>query len=338
MTTTRPSTGPSDRSVSSLVSALVAAGLIDAARADEASAVLLDALDRDRATVAPVRRRLAEVAGYVGGALVLAAVVVFVTQEWANLSLAQRVGGLVLAAVALAGGAVALLIVGGARTADPLETLRGRLASTLFCASAVTAAVAVGELGADRLDEEGGGWVVLAAASTAMVLGLVFYLVLPSLLNQLLIAGAAFAAIPSGLDVYGEPGLDMLAFSLVVLGLGTFWLVLAETGVWRERTTGRFIGLGLVLLGAQLALGEEDIAWVAYLLTALAGAAAVAMYVVLRSTPYLVAGVVAVTLVVPEAVLDWTEGLLGPVGILLVAGVTLIVTSLAGLRLRQEVK
>jgi hypothetical protein len=166
----------------------------------------------------------------------------------------------------------------------------------------------------------------------------VFYLVLPSMLNQLLVAGAAFAAISSGLDVYGRPGLDMLAYCLVVLGLGVLWLVLAETGVWRERTTAQLVGLGLVLLGAQLALGGEDTAWVAYLLTALTGVAAVTLYLVIRSTPYLIAGVVAVTLVVPEAVLDWTEGLLGPVGILLVAGLTLIVTSLAGLRLRQEVK
>jgi len=47
--------------------------------------------------------------------------------------------------------------------------------------------------------------------------------------------------------------------------------------------------------------------------------------------------VVAVTLAVPQALLDWAGDSLGPAGLLLAAGLTLLVTSLLGLRLRQEV-
>ena len=47
--------------------------------------------------------------------------------------------------------------------------------------------------------------------------------------------------------------------------------------------------------------------------------------------------VAAITLVVPEALLDWTDGSLGTAGMLLATGVTLLVASLLGLRLRQEV-
>ncbi|HEX6485476.1 MAG TPA: hypothetical protein VF012_02095, partial [Nocardioidaceae bacterium] len=54
--------------------------------------------------------------------------------------------------------------------------------------------------------------------------------------------------------------------------------------------------------------------------------------------PYLAVGVVGVTLAVPEALLDWTEGSLGTAGVLLVAGVTLLGASLLGLRLRKEVE
>ena len=52
--------------------------------------------------------------------------------------------------------------------------------------------------------------------------------------------------------------------------------------------------------------------------------------------PYLAGAVVAVTLVVPEAVSDWTDGSLGAVGGVLVAGVTLLVASFAGYRIRAE--
>ncbi|HWL97180.1 MAG TPA: hypothetical protein VNP20_07520, partial [Nocardioidaceae bacterium] len=56
-----------------------------------------------------------------------------------------------------------------------------------------------------------------------------------------------------------------------------------------------------------------------------------------RAVPYLGAAVAALTLAVPEALLDWTDGSLGPVGVLLVSGVTLLVAGLLGLRLRKEV-
>ena len=61
-----------------------------------------------------------------------------------------------------------------------------------------------------------------------------------------------------------------------------------------------------------------------------------AVYVAKRAWPYLLAGVAGVTLAVPEALLDWTEGSLGTAGVLLVAGVTLLGASLLGLRLHGE--
>ena len=42
------------------------------------------------------------------------------------------------------------------------------------------------------------------------------------------------------------------------------------------------------------------------------------------------------TLLVPEVVADWTGGSLGAVGGVLVAGVTLLLASFAGYRLRAE--
>ena len=56
----------------------------------------------------------------------------------------------------------------------------------------------------------------------------------------------------------------------------------------------------------------------------------------LRSIVLLVAGVLGVTLAVPEAVLDWTNGALGASLILLVAGAVLVAASAVGLRLRRD--
>ena len=61
------------------------------------------------------------------------------------------------------------------------------------------------------------------------------------------------------------------------------------------------------------------------------------LYVVTRAWPYLATGVIAVTVAVPEALYDWVEGSLGAAGVLLATGVTLLLSSLAGLRLRHEV-
>jgi hypothetical protein len=94
----------------------------------------------------------------------------------------------------------------------------------------------------------------------------------------------------------------------------------------------------LVLAGAQMPVLEGDgPEWVGYLVTAVAAAAALAMYVRRLAWPYLALGVVAVTLVVPEALFHWTRGSLGSAGVLLVAGLTLLVAALLGLRLRHEV-
>jgi hypothetical protein len=49
-----------------------------------------------------------------------------------------------------------------------------------------------------------------------------------------------------------------------------------------------------------------------------------------------VVGVLGITVVVPEAVTDWTDGSLGVAGGVLVAGLALLGASLAGLRVKQE--
>jgi hypothetical protein len=146
---------------------------------------------------------------------------------------------------------------------------------------------------------------------------------------------AAVVLVVATLDLLGATD-GPTPTGLVVLALGLLWLALAETGVWREVGSGRVLAAVLAVLGAQLPV-FGDYSWVGYVATAAVGAAAFGGYVVRPAWPYLAAGVVALTLAVPEALTDWTGGSLGPAGILLATGVTLLVAALLGLRLRHEV-
>jgi hypothetical protein len=176
---------------------------------------------------------------------------------------------------------------------------------------------------------------VLAGAAAALVLALLGYAVAPSTVGQAGAAVAAFVAIPAAVDLVGVAD-DSVAMGLAVLALGLLWLALAEAGAWHEVESGRVLAGVLAVLGAQLPVfGDQS--WVGYVATAAVGVGAFGGYVVRPAWPYLATGVVALTLAVPEALTDWTEGSLGPAGVLLATGVTLLVAALLGLRLRQEI-
>ncbi len=319
-----------------VVTALTNSGLLDAGRADEARVVVGAALSGAPAAETPLRRRLAEVAGYVGGALVVAAAVVFLAQEWESLSTFGRVATLASIALVLDGAALAVHVLG--RRGFPAGTdqgLRRRLASALMCGGAVAVAFAVGVL----VEQASRGfssapWTAGALAMT--VAALAGYLLAPSALGQLtMVVGAATAA-GAAIDTFWSPASE-IPFALSMAALGVVWLVLVERGLLVERHSGRVLGCALLLFGAQFPVLGADEEWVGYLTTFLVSATTVAVYVRRRAVPYLVTAVAGLTLAVPEALLDWTDDSLGPVGALLVTGLTLLVTSLLGLRLRQEV-
>lgn len=329
-----------DLNARAVVAALVGAGLVEPARRDEADAVVRSALDQVTpagAPATPLRRRMAEIAGYVGGAFVVGAAILFFSQTWADLGLAAQTGLLLGSALVLALAGAGFVRAGGGRVSlrAPQESVRRRLTSVLLTAAAACLAFAVGLLLDDALptDEE---LVVMLAALTGAAAVLAGYAVAPTTVGQLGTGFAMFVAIPSGLGALSDGDFGTLAFGLVVLALGLVWLVAAERRIWHETLSARLIGCGFTVLGAQLPV-FDDPAWVGYLATALVGAAAFWMYVGRRAWPYLAAGVVALTLAVPEALNDWFGGSLGAAGLLLATGVTLLVAALLGLRLRQEV-
>lgn len=326
-----------DTRTAPLVSALVDAQLIDPGRRDEAMSVVERVLGTQSPATASLMKRFAELAGYVGAAFVVSAAAIFVFSQWDDLSQPQQVGlsGGIAVLLTAAGLALGLVtpdgIVGVRRGAEPV---RRRLMGVLLTGAAGTAAGAVG-LWVDHVLPNHGTEVGLAAFGALTVLSVLGYILAPTVVGQLGVATGAVTLVTFLVDeVHG----DTVADGASILGLGILWLLATERGLWREAASARVIGCGLVLIGAQIPVFESDqTRWVAYVATAVVAVAAFGVYVARPAWPYLAAGVIAVTLVVPEALIDWTDNAVGPAGGLLVAGVTLLVASLLGLRLRHEV-
>jgi hypothetical protein len=322
-----------------VVTALVERGLLAPERRDEA----VEAVDRVLASQAvgasPLRRRVAELAGYVGGAFVVSAAVIFLAAQWGSLTSAQRVGLLAGIAVVLLGAASALVATaagGSASLRYGHDPVRRRLAGALLTGAAGSAAAAVGVLVDATVNRSDPSAAMVSFASLA-VLSFLGYVVAPTVLGQVAVATGITTAVPLLLDEFGD--VPALAVGLLILGVGVLWLLATERGMWREVASARVIGCGLVLIGAHVPVFEDgDLRWTGYLALALVATAAFAVYVVRPAWPYLAAGVVAVTLVVPEALLDWADNALGPAGVMLATGMTLLAASLVGFRLRRNVE
>lgn len=316
-----------------MVTALVERGLVDPARSAEAIAVVSPLLPQETVPgSAPVRRRLAEVTGYVGAAFVVGAAVLFLSTTWADLGAWTQVTLLLASAVVL-GGAGAAVVLTGSRLA--VVAVRRRLASVLLTAAAGCAAFAVGVALAETSASE--ELVVLLAAVTALLVVLVGYRLAPSVVGQLGAAVSAVTMVPSGLGSLNSDTQSIAPLALALLAVGGIWMVAAERHWWHEAEAARVVGCVIALVGAQMPVLARDEVWLGYLLTSAVALAAFAGYLASRAWPHLATGVVGLTLVVPEALHDLYGESLGAAGVLLAAGVTLLGAALLGLRLRQEV-
>ena len=334
---TRASRAPRDARSGAIVTALVDRGILARDRSDDAVTVVDEVLGTQATGPAPLRRRFAELAGYVGGAFVVSAGGIFFATQWPELSGGAQVALLVGLSMVLAVAAVAVAGIGDGFAAirSGAEPVQRRLAGVLMIGAGVSAAAAVG-IQVDRMIEDFTTAPPILAFTTFTLVAVAGYLLAPTVVGQLAIAVGLFAMVPSGLDyAFGE--VSAVAVGLIVLGIGVAWLALTERGLWWSTASARAFGCALVLLGAQFPAFDWDDQWVGYLLLAGVAAAAFLAYVARTAWPYLATGVAALTLVVPQALLEWTDNALGPAGALLATGVTLLGASLLGLRIRKEV-
>jgi hypothetical protein len=272
---------------------------------------------------------LVEVAGYVGGGLMLGGAGLLVGlnserlgRDGTAIVLACYAAALALAAVILAGGPQRIRGLG-----DGSAPVRRRLVGVLLALSSGPAAIAVAV--AVATSEHEALWSGLVGLGVA-VLG---YALLPTVPGMLAVATMSVVATAGAieLDPANRPHVPTFAF----LGLGVLWGLVSATGLARPRHIGLAIGAGLAVVGAQLELGAGDRLILAYSLTFAVAVACFVGYWLQRATVLLAFGVIAATIAIPEAVSDWTDDSLGGPAILLISGAVLIAASALGLWLRS---
>jgi hypothetical protein len=176
----------------------------------------------------------------------------------------------------------------------------------------------------------------VAAGFAGLIVAVAGYVLVPSALGVLAMAMLSALAIGSLADDLS--GGSVLAIGLAVSLLGALWIALAEAGVLPHRVLGLGVGAALALFGGQQLLGSDETAPWAYALTFAVALACLALYWRERTWVLLVAGVLGVTIAVPEALWDWTDGTVGAALIMIVSGAVLIATALLAMWLRRATR
>ncbi|MEV4476519.1 DUF2157 domain-containing protein [Nonomuraea sp. NPDC049504] len=280
-----------------------------------------------RESAAPARARWAEVAGYVGGGLVLAGALSLVATSWADLSKVAHMAILLAATVALLTAGIILLGARsreratppsdpGARSRERAATARSRTGSVSVALASVTAALAAAEL----VD------VSAIAGAVGLLVGVLGYALART--APLALACAFFAALTVGSLADDLTGGSALAAGLSLVVLGVVWTTLVLAGVIGQRPLGLGLGAVIALIGGQQDAGAV---W-AYTMTAAIAVACLLLYRRERAWVLLVAGVIGFTIAVPEAIWHWTGGAVGGSVIVMIAGAVLVTASVLGIR------
>ena len=335
-------TGLTVRPAERVVDALVGARLLDPSAREQSLAVIAGVLETSPPATGSGRRRnlpqLVEVVAYLGAALVLAAGALYVVEQWNELGYAAQVTLLaVVSTFLLVAGFVASRVPNGSPgLLDESNDARRRLAGSLLTFGALFAAILVTYVVSHVTTVEFPevSWPDLAGALTGVVVGAIGYRVAPTAIGMVGTIGGAVMATMTLIDGVDHNEGDAAGLALFLLG--AVWLVLAERRWFHESTIARSLGVGVALVGAQVPVMEGTHPWFGYAMTLAVGVVGIWLYLSTTAWPYLAAAVLAVTLVVPEAVSEWSDGSLGAVGGVLVAGVTLLLASFAGYRIRAE--
>ncbi|GAA1654445.1 hypothetical protein GCM10009733_059730 [Nonomuraea maheshkhaliensis] len=267
----------------------------------------------------PARARWAEVAGYVGGGLLLGGALSLAATSWAQLSRIAHVVILLAVTAALLAAGMALV---GARPRERGTTARSRSGSVSMTLASATAALATAEIAAGHTP-------AVAGAVGLLVTALCYALTRAA---PLVPACAFFAALTTGSLASELTGGFVLSAGLSLVGLGVAWTALVLTGVIEQRALGLGLGAAIALFGGQQGVGYEPTMVWAYMMTAAVAVACLLLYRRERIWVLLAAGVGGCTLAILEAIWHWTGGAVGGSAIVMIAGGVLVAASVLGIR------
>ncbi|MFW5419249.1 hypothetical protein J0910_21765 [Nocardiopsis sp. CNT-189] len=328
---------------------LVAEGVITREQAAAVGAALEGAEARPQV-------RWAEAVGYVGGALVLAAVAVFMATAWDAITPTAR--ALLLAALVPVLAAAGTVMAGGPRALRPgtePPAVRRRIGGTLFALAAVAASLAVGVWAEELVDSHDSLTPQIAASAVGLAAAAAGYAALRSApgavaawgMSAFLVGSSAWESayrITGAVQDYEDPGYAAAQDAMVnttglaLAALGAVWIGLAFAGAVRERGTAVGLGAATAFAGAEFLTEPFN-----HLGVLVLAAALFACHVLWRSRAgagrgpgaALVFGIIAVTAGVPQLVWYLTDGEMSAAGVLLVAGAVLLLSSWLGLRLHR---
>ncbi|SHL32062.1 Predicted membrane protein [Pseudonocardia thermophila] len=293
----------------------VAAGLIEPAQAEAIRAA-------EAARPAPPRSSLlAEALGYVGGILVLVAVITLTGRFWDELGTGGR--------LAVAAGAAVVLLVAGLLAPSPHIGASGRLRAVVWLLSVAALSGAVGLFADEVLDLDGEVVALLAAGGAAVYAAVLWRLHRAIPLHAAFIVAVVVAVAAAAALLPGEAGEPPW---LAVWGVGLAWMLLGWGRVVGPRAAAYVCGSVPVIVGATVV---ADSGWGATL--AIASAALLVVGGVLeRDLVLLGVGAVATLIVVPRVVADWFPDALAVAFVLLVLGIALVGAGLFVARRRRE--
>ncbi|MGY0503552.1 DUF2157 domain-containing protein [Nocardia sp. FBN12] len=300
---------------------LVASGVISGA---QRTAVLWAVDEQERAGRACRGRVAAEIVAYLGAGLVAAGLGLFVDKAWAQVAQSGRVVLLAVVAGCAMWGAVVLAdgCAGVFRRVPIVSAGRVRLAAVLavLAAVAVTAAVAT-VFG--RYGEE--------ASVAGLVVATLGYLLVPSVLGMVAVAGfgvASILGVTSALFDVRSPwqGIALMGFGAVWFGLASARLLVAE---W----AGYVLGGVIAVVGAQSVTFGESL-WRPGL-TALIGVLCFVLYAIRRDAVLVLGGAAGIAVAVVQVVADHTSGGPAVASVVLAVGALVLTVGLVVLLARQ---
>lgn len=290
------------------------AAQIEAAEQVRATAPAPPATTRPDVPLAGRRSLVSEALGYVGGVLMIAAVVLLVTWYWEDMAVAVRVGLVAAAAV--------LSLVAGLAVPDRLGAAGRRLRAVLWLISVVAFAGLLGLIGSEVLEwQRDQDVVTLAAAGTVPYAGALWWRQ-RSVLQQIgLFAAVIMTAVST---VERIDGAENVVIGLAVWGIGVAWFVLAWTGPVAPRRTGYVLASLALVFGAQATMPEG---WWGHLLTLATVAALITVAVLISDLAVLAIGALGAVRALPQSLAEYLPGNIAvPLG-LLVAGAVLVIVA-----------